>query len=77
MSSLDILCRLVTIFIIRMKFHKNKLLTTGVAVALALAVGACSSSSDDDEMALMMNGDDDAMNGDDDAMNGDDDTRRR
>ena len=54
-----------------MKFHKNKLLTTGVAVALALAVGACSSSSDDDEMALMMNGDDDAMNGDADAMNGD------
>ena len=34
-----------------MKFHKNKFLTTGVAVALALAVGACSSSSsDDDEM---------------------------
>ena len=58
-------------FVIRMKFHKNKLLTTGVAVALALAVGACSSSSDDDEMALMMNGDDDAMNGDADAMNGD------
>ena len=34
-----------------MKFHKNRLLTTGAAVALALAVGACSSSSDDDEMA--------------------------
>ena len=34
-----------------MKFHKNKLLTTGAAVALALAVGACSSSGDDDEMA--------------------------
>ena len=34
-----------------MKFHKSKLLTTGAAVALALAVGACSSSSDDDEMA--------------------------
>ena len=31
-----------------MKFYKNKLLTTVTAVALALAVGACSSSSDDD-----------------------------
>ena len=47
MSFLDILCRLVTIFIIRMKFHKNKMLATFTAVALALAVGACSSSSDD------------------------------
>ena len=59
-----------------MKFHKNKLLTTGAAVALALAVGACSSSSDDDEMAgtpPMMDGDGDAMNGDGDAMNGDGD----
>ena len=37
-------------FVIRMKFYKNKFLTTGAAVALALAVGACSSSSDDDEM---------------------------
>ena len=59
-----------------MKFHKNKLLTTGAAVALALAVGACSSSSDDDEMAgtpptpPVMDGDGDA-----DAMNGDDDTK--
>ena len=53
MSSLDILCRLVTIFIIRMKFHKNKFLTTVAAAALALAVGACSSSSDDDEMTMM------------------------
>ena len=51
MTSLDVLCRLGAIYIIRMKFHKNKLLTTGAAVALALAVGACSSSSDDDEMA--------------------------
>ena len=59
-----------------MKFHKNKLLTTGAAVALALAVGACSSSSDDDEMAgtpptpPVMDGDGGA-----DAMNGDDDTK--
>ena len=52
MTSLDVLCRLGAIYIIRMKFHKNKLLTTGAAVALALAVGACSSSSDDDEMAV-------------------------
>ena len=35
-----------------MKFHKNKLLTTVSAIALVLAVGACSSSSDDDEMAV-------------------------
>ena len=48
MSSLDILCRLVTIFIIRMKFHKNKFLTTIAALALALAVGACSSNGDDE-----------------------------
>ena len=32
-----------------MTLHKNKFLTTVAAVALALAVGACSSSSDDDE----------------------------
>ena len=38
----------MTIFVIRMKFHKNKFLTTIAAAALALAVGACSSSSDDD-----------------------------
>ena len=60
--------------VIRTKFHKNKLLTTGAAVALALAVGACSSSSDDDEMAgtpPVMDGDGDAMNGD--GMNGDGD----
>ena len=55
-----------------MKFHKNKLLTTVSAIALVLAVGACSSSSDD-EMALVVNGDGDAANGDDDAANGDDD----
>ena len=67
-----------------MKFHKNKLLTTGAAVALALAVGACSSSSsDDDEMAgtpptppiMDGDGDADAMNGDADAMNGDGDAK--
>ena len=51
MTSPDILCRLVAIFIIRMKFHKNKLLTTVSAAALALAVGACSSSSDDETVA--------------------------
>ena len=59
-------------YVIRMKFHKNKLLTTVAAVALALAVGACSSSSDDDEMAgtppvMDGDGDADAMNGDGDA----------
>ena len=48
MTSPGGLCHLVSIFIIRMKFYKNKLLTTVTAVALALAVGACSSSSDDD-----------------------------
>ena len=53
MTSLDILCRLVATFIIRMKFHKNKFLTTVAAAALALAVGACSSSSDDDEASLL------------------------
>ena len=88
MTSLDVLCRLVSIFIIRMKFHKNKFLTTVSAIALVLAVGACS-SSDDDEMAgtptpPMMdgdgdadatNGDGDATNGDDDATNGDDDAK--
>ena len=74
MTSPDILCRLVAIFIIRMKFHKNKFLTTVSAIALVLAVGACgSSSSDDNEMALMMNGDGDATNGDGDATNGDGD----
>ena len=31
-----------------MKFHKNKFLTTVSAVALVLAVGACSSNGDDD-----------------------------
>ena len=31
-----------------MKFHKNKFLTTIAAVALALAVGACSSNGDDE-----------------------------
>ena len=58
--------------VIRMKFHKNKLLTTVSAIALVLAVGACSSSNDD-EMALTMNGDGDATNGDGDATNGDGD----
>ena len=64
-----------------MKFHKNKFLTTVSAIALVLAVGACS-SSDDDDMALMMNGDgaatnggDAATNGGDDATNGGDDTK--
>ena len=57
-----------------MKFHKNKFLTTVSAIALVLAVGACSSSNDD-EMALTMNGDGDATNGDGDATNGDDDTK--
>ena len=55
-----------------MKFHKNKFLTTVSAIALVLAVGACSSSNDD-EMALTMNGDGDATNGDGDATNGDGD----
>ena len=55
-----------------MKFHKNKFLTTVSAIALVLAVGACS-SSDDDDMALMMNGDGAATNGDGAATNGDDD----
>ena len=63
-----------------MKFHKNKFLTTVAAIALALAVGACSSSSDDDEMAgtppvMDGDGDADAMNGDGDATNGDDDAK--
>ena len=35
-------------FVIRMKFHKKKFLTTVSAVALVLAVGACSSNGDDD-----------------------------
>ena len=47
MTSLGVLCRLVTIFIIRMKSHKNKFLTTVAAAALVLAVGACSSGDDD------------------------------
>ena len=53
MTSPDVPCHLVTIFIIRMKFHKNKFLTTIAAVALALAVGACSSNGDDAEMSDM------------------------
>ena len=57
-----------------MKFHKNKFLTTVSAIALVLAVGACS-SSDDDDMALMMNGDGAATNGGDDTTNGGDDTK--
>ena len=61
-------------FVIRMKFHKNKFLTTVSAIALVLAVGACS-SSDDDDMALMMNGDGAATNGGDDTTNGGDDTK--
>ena len=60
--------------VIRMKFHKNKFLTTVSAIALVLAVGACS-SSDDDDMALMMNGGDDTTNGGDDTTNGGDDTK--
>ena len=43
-----------------MKFHKNKLLTTVSAIALVLAVGACSSSSDD-EMAATPPATDDEM----------------
>ena len=39
----------MSIYFIRIKFHKKKLITTVAAAALALAVGACSSSSDDDE----------------------------
>ena len=53
MTSLDVLCRLGAIYIIRMKFHKNKLLTIGAAVALTLAVAACSSNGDDGEASLM------------------------
>ena len=58
-----------------MKFHKNKFLTTVSAIALVLAVGACSSSGDDETMmnGAAMNGDDAAMNGDDAATNGDGD----
>ena len=37
-----------------MKFHKNKLLTIGAAVALTLAVAACSSNDDDDQTSSMM-----------------------
>ena len=54
MTSPDVLCRLVTTFIIRMKFHKNKLLAIGAAVALTLAVAACSSNDDDDQTSSMM-----------------------
>ena len=61
----------MAIFIIRMKFHKSKFLTTVTAVALVLAVGACGSSNDD-EMALVVNGDDAATNGGDAATNGGD-----
>ena len=77
MTSSDILCRLVAIFIIRMKFHKNKLLTTVSAIALVLAVGACSSSSDDEMMMTdaAANGGDAATNGGDAATNGGDDTK--
>ena len=53
MTSPDILCRLVAIFIIRMKFHKNKLLTAVAAAALTFAVAACSSNGDDDEASLV------------------------
>ena len=45
---------------LEMKFHKNKLLTTVSAIALVLAVGACSSSSDD-EMAATPPATDDEM----------------
>ena len=40
-------------FIIRMKFHKNKLLTAVAAAALAFGVAACSSNGDDDEASLV------------------------
>ena len=43
-----------------MKFHKNKFLTTVSAIALVLAVGACSSSSDDNEGMSMLQTDLDA-----------------
>ena len=46
-----------------MKFHENKLLTAIAAVALMLAVGACSSSSDDDEVAGTPPATDDEMAG--------------
>ena len=36
-----------------MKFHKNKFLTTVSAIALVLAVGACSSSSDDEGNSML------------------------
>ena len=49
MTSLDILCRLEAIYIIRMKFHENKLLTAVAAAALTFAVAACSSNGDDDD----------------------------
>ena len=67
-----------------MKFHKNKFLTTVSAIALVLAVGACSSSGDDEMMmngaamngdGAATNGDGDATNGDGDATNGGDDTK--
>ncbi len=53
MTSPVVLCHLVSLFIIRMKFHKNKFLTTVAAAALALAVGACSSNGDDDEISML------------------------
>ena len=37
-----------------MKFHKNKLLTIGAAVALTFAVAACSSNDDGDQTSSMM-----------------------
>ena len=67
-----------------MKFHKNKVLTTVSAIALVLAVGACSSSGDDEMMMTdaatnggdaATNGGDAATNGGDAATNGGDDTK--
>ena len=67
-----------------MKFNKNKFLTTVSAIALVLAVGACSSSGDDEMMTngaatnggdAATNGDGDATNGDGDATNGDGDAK--
>ena len=54
LTSPGVLCHIVSIFIIRMKFHKSKMLMTVAAAALALAVGACSSSSDDDDELSML-----------------------
>ena len=74
-----------------MTFHKNRFLTTVSAIALVLAVGACSSSGDDETMmngaatngegaatngeGAATNGEGAATNGDGDAANGDDDTK--